>query len=114
MGLKIRSSDGSRIELGNLITGLIMAAILAGSGAVLTGALTSQKATANTGRIEKVEDRQRTIETNQAALDANQGHLLRDSRWTLDMLNALLRSRGIEAPAQPPLPAATVQPPAPE
>ena len=91
-----RNGRGDRVQLGGLLNTLITAAVLAGAGAVIGIPVLAWRASANEQKVEKIDQRQRAIEMNQAVLT-------RDSAWTTKMLEKLLEAKGIPVPTPPPL-----------
>lgn len=109
---RAKDSGGNPIQLGSLLTGLLILAISSGGAAITTVAVLAWRANASEEEVEKLDKRQRVVERNVVVLDANQRELLRDSDWTQRKLDKLLKAAELDVPDRPPKPASSLVEPA--
>lgn len=114
MGFKAQHKEGERIDLGALISSLIVMGLVAGAGAILSVAVLSYRAEAADTERTDVQKRVRTIELNQVRLGEAVRRVERSGDWSQAKLDALLQARGVPVPARPALPPSPVTTPSTE
>lgn len=107
--MRAKDQNGSTVNLGTLITGLIMAGLGAGAAAVVGVAVLAWRADATETDIGILEVRQRVIDRNQIRLDANQRRLLQESEWTQRKLDNIVDAVDAEKATKPPIPKSALE-----
>lgn len=109
----VESADGARsINLGTIVSGLILAALLAGGSALVTVGVLVVKAEAAEGDIKKVEEDVARQGRNQIKLDENQRRIRQDTEHANAKLDKLLQALEVsERVPRPPLPPASLEEP---
>ncbi|MCP4869276.1 MAG: hypothetical protein GY898_11220 [Proteobacteria bacterium] len=114
-GRVVDNGDGTQhVDLSNLLTTLIVAAILAGGTALVTVGVLVFRAEAAEGDIEAIEEDVSRQGRNQILLDAQQRRIGQDSEHANLKLDALLEAMEVtKRIPHPPLPASELEKPKP-
>jgi len=109
----IDNGDGSQtIQLGTIVSGLILAGLLAGASALVTVGILAYRASADEAKMEKVEIAVQRQGRNQIVLDGTQRHTQQDMTHANAKLDALLTKLEVtERIPRPPLPPSALEKP---
>ncbi len=109
MGLKANQThEGERLDLGTLVTTLILAAAVAGAGAIVSVAVLVNRANASDVDVASINKQVRAMELNQVRIGEVVRRLERSSDWSQSKLDALLQAVNVPVPERPALPPSPV------